>query len=173
MPLYSVLLELDNDGVVKLFDYICSEFIISQKIRPNINIGAFVCDRESVMLDFYSGLSQFLEPVKIRFNEVGIFESGTVFLKCELDEKLKANYYKTYATMSKHFDAGFDGRFLPSKWFPYVTVGFEPCIKEAEEMRDYLKSIFKPFDCKLATSALVRCEPYCVIARSPLVFDGI
>ena len=173
MALYAVLLELDNDGIIKLFDYICSEFIISKMIRPNINIGAFLCERESVILDFYSGLSQFLEPVTLEFNEVGIFESGTIYLKPEPNEKLKANYYKTYATMSKHFDAGFNGKFLPSSWQPYVTLGYEPCPEDAGQMLDYLKGIFKPFKCRLYTSALARCEPYKVIARAPLVFDEI
>ncbi len=173
MALYSVLLELDNPGVLKVMDYICSEFIINNKIRPNINIGAFLCDRETQMLDFYSGLSQFLEPVHLEFEDVGMFENGTVFLRPKMDEKLKANYYKTYATLSKHFDAGFNGRYLPSVWQPYVTVGFMPCPEDAKEMCEYLKGIFSPFKCKLSTSALVRCEPYNVIARAPLVFDAI
>lgn len=172
MALYSVLIELDNQGVIKLFDYICSEFIISKGIRPNINIGAFVCERESVIMDFYNGLSQFLEPVQIKFTGIGMFENGTIYLRAGLDERLKSNFYKTYATMSKHFDAGFGGRFLPSSWFPYVTVGYEPCPEDADQLYKYLTANFTPFKCVARTSALVRSEPYKVIARAPLVFDG-
>lgn len=172
MALYSVLLELDNKGVIKLFDYICSEFIITNGIRPNINIGAFISERESVIMDYYSGISQFLEPVRIMFDSAGMFENGTIYLRAELSDKLKSNYYKAYATLSKHFDAGFNGKYLPSRWFPYVTVGYEPCPAEADELFLHLSKNFTPFECDLRTSALARCEPYKVIARAPLVFDG-
>ena len=53
MALYCVMLEPDNKGLLRLLDYVCSESIINNKIRPGINIGAFVSERESVMLDFY------------------------------------------------------------------------------------------------------------------------
>ena len=173
MALYAVLLELDNKGIIKLFDYICSEFMITNNIRPYIAIGAFECEREGVIMDFYSGLSQFLEPVEVTFKSVGLFESGSVYLRPELDEKLKSNYYKTYATMSKHFDAGFGGKYLPSKWIPHLTVGYDPCPEEAQQIYKLVDKNFRPFKCRLNTSALARCAPYKVISRAPLVFDGV
>ena len=168
MALYSIYLEPDNKGVKQLFDYICSEFIISNRIRPSINLGAFVSDRESAVLDCFSGLCHFLVPHNLYFTQIDAFESGTVYIKCEATEKLKLNFSKTYATMSKHFDAGFDGKFLPSVWQPYITLGYFPCYDDALDMRDYLRSIFKPFLCRFSSAALVKCEPYKVIARYDL-----
>ena len=165
MALYSVLLEPDNKGLLKLLNYVSSESIINNKIRPSINIGAFICERESVILDFYSGLAHILEPFFLNFINIGVFDNGTVYLEPMMDDKLKSNFYKTYATMSKHFDAGFGGKFLPSVWKPYITVGFEPCYEDALELRDCLKSFFEPFSCCFKSSALIRCEPYRVIAR--------
>ena len=101
-----------------------------------------------------------------------MFDSGSVYLRPELDDRLKSNYYKTYATMSKHFDAGFDGKYLPSKWIPHLTVGYDPCPEEAMKLYEYLKENFTPFKCRLKTSALARCAPYKVISRAPLKFDG-
>lgn len=165
MALYCVLLEPDNKGLLRLLEYVSSESIINKKIRPSINIGAFVSERESVILDFYSGLAHILEPFVLDFTDIGVFENGTVYLSPVMDDRLKSDFYKTYATFSKHFDAGFNGRFLPSCWKPYITVGYEPCYEDALELRDCLKGFFEPFSCRFRSSALVRCEPYRVVAR--------
>lgn len=171
MALYSVLLEPDNKSLLKLLEYVSSESIINNKIRPSINIGAFICERESQILDFYSGLAHLLEPLAVTFTDIGVSESGTVYLGAAMNDKLKQNYYKTYATMSKHFDAGFGGKYLPSVWKPYITVGYEPCYDDALSLRDCLMGFFEPFGCTFRTTALVRCEPYKVIARYTLPFN--
>ena len=80
MALYSVLLEPDNKGLLKLLNYVSSESIINNKIRPSINIGAFICERESVILDFYSGLAHILEPFFLNFINIDGFDNGTVYL---------------------------------------------------------------------------------------------
>ena len=171
MALYCVMLEPDNKGLLRLLDYVCSESIINNKIRPGINIGAFVSERESVMLDFYCGLAHILEPCRLEFVDVGVFDNGTVYLAPAMDEKLKNDFYKTYATLSKHFDAGFGGKFLPTAWMPYITLGYEPCYEDALSVRDCLKSVFERFSCRFTTTSLVKCEPYKVIARYDLAHN--